>query len=199
MITFLTGDMFGEKFNNVCDDLISKCDDLDFENIENTNEIISDFLELKETDKKISDIIDPLRTEIMTHQIIKLKALEKCRDKTVGFWHPMSTFHPYYVRKFAKQLVKLAQTNNHNFIILTNDEVVINEFRIGILQKQLNYENIKIHFYWKNEFIEIKLDNNGTYEVVPNEFGYEEYQDQLCRILEYESKLTEKSKSENSQ
>lgn len=189
MVTFLTGDMFGEKFNKDYADLVSKCDILDFEDMkDDTDKIIRDFLELQNDDKPVHEIIDPFTYEMMTHQIIKEKALEECKYKTVLFWHPLKTFHPYYVRKFAKKLVELSATNYHNYIILTNDEVVLNEFRIGIMSKQLNYKDIKVYFYWKNNSVEIKLDKNGTYEIVPNEFGYEEYQDQLSRILEYEYK-----------
>ena len=72
MITFLTGDMFGEKFNKDYADLVSKCDILDFEDMkDDTDKIIRDFLELQNDDKPVHEIIDPFTYEMMTHQIIK--------------------------------------------------------------------------------------------------------------------------------
>lgn len=188
MVTFLTGDMFGKKFMDEYRKFLDNVDYIDYEEIvpkeKTSDDFIKEFFEIEESEKflPVHESIDPFRYQIAAQQILKLFALKNLRDKNVVLWHPLCTFNPYYVRKFSKELVNLVKSNNHSFTILTNDEIIFNEFRIAIINTQLNNNQVQIKYFWKNETCDIPLIN-GDYEFVPDHFCYEEYQKQLDEIL----------------
>ena len=95
----------------------------------------------------------------------------------------MNFVHPYYKRKFTKKVCELCSKNKHDCIIITNDMYIISEIRLCVKKGLLKSTDIKTTFYWKNEKIDLKIDESGCYQDYPDHFYDHDYVDQLSELI----------------
>lgn len=181
MIRILNGDLFDDNLKNE----ITKCINephigdkgIEFPKSESTL-YLSSFLE-----KRISCLESPFyyNTKIK-NDILILNCAEYEDNKNIVLLNPISELHIYYTIKYVDWIVQLHNKKKHNFVIVTNDCNFIDQFRVNVAKKILDYKDIIIEFYWNNEMMKIELNKNGFYKMLPQYYD-DIHIDQLSKLI----------------
>lgn len=93
--------------------------------------------------------------------------------------YPETRLHDRKVAEVTKEII----AKNEDCLILTQSEIVINQFLIKLKNNELNVENVKMRYIDENgETIELDVKQHGRIRKAPPGF-FEQYRDDLSALL----------------